>query len=122
VLRNSDPFTPTNVARKAARAWRDENARRTKDAEERLVEPRLLTPIGLHECRHTFVSLCVDAGMTLDQIAPYVGHSNSYMTARYAHLITGHEARTAALLDAYMERADTGSRLAQLDAEDADDE
>lgn len=33
---------------------------------------------------------------------------------RYGHLFPGSEAEAAGMLDAYLERADTGSRLAQL--------
>lgn len=115
---NGDPFTPTNVRRKAAKAWASENARRVEEASERGVEPILLVPIGLHDCRHTFVSYCHDAGMSLERIGDYVGHSSTYMTDRYRHLLEGHEAEAARMLDAYLSRADTDSRLAQLDAED----
>ena len=35
-----------------------------------------LVPIGLHECRHTFVSLMVAAGRSLEEVGDYVGHSS----------------------------------------------
>jgi integrase len=72
-------------------------------------------PIGLHECRHTFVSLMFDAGLTLERIGDYVGHSSTYMTDRYRHLLDGHEAEAASVLDAYLERrtgAHTGAHTA----------
>jgi integrase len=50
-------------------------------------------PIGLHECRHTYVSLMHAAGLSLERIGDYVGHSSAYMTDRYRHLLAGHEAR-----------------------------
>lgn len=74
-----------------------------------------LQPVGLHECRHVFVSMLADAGFSLEEIAPYAGHSSTFMTERYKHLITGHEARAAARFDAYLARSDTRARLAQLD-------
>ena len=36
------------------------------------------------------------------------------MTDRYRHLIEGHEAEAAQRFDAYLERANTQARLAQL--------
>ncbi len=53
-----------------------------------------LNPIGLHECRHTFASLLI---------------------AVYGHLMPGNEEEAVALVDAYMERASTHRRIAQLD-------
>jgi len=79
------PFTPTVIRERAATAWAAENVKR---AEKKLAP---LTPIGLHECRHTFVSLCFDAGLPLEAIGDYVGHGSTYMTDRYRHLIEGHE-------------------------------
>ena len=68
----------------------------------------------MHECRHTFVSLMADAGISLEEIRPYVGHSSTYMTERYRHLVEGHEDKTRDRLDAYLARADTAARLAQV--------
>jgi integrase len=102
------PFTPNNVRRHAAKAWNAENAKRAK----RRLDP--LVPIGLHECRHTFVSLMHDAGLSLERIGDYVGHSSTYMTDRYRHLMEGHEAEAARMLDEYLARADTAARARQL--------
>jgi len=82
----SHPFTPTNVHRKARRAWREAG----------------LDPIGLHECRHSYVSWMHDAGHTLEEIGDYVGHSSAYMTDRYRHLLEGHERRSVARQDDYL--------------------
>lgn len=74
-----------------------------------------LMPIGLHEPRHTYVSLMVDAGFTLEEVGEYVGHASTYMVDRYRHLLEGHEARAAERFGEYLSRANTGARLAQLD-------
>ena len=79
----------------------------------RNVEP--LEPIGLHECRHTAVSLMVDAGLGLERVGDYVGHSSAWMTDKYRHLLEGHEAEAARMLDEYLARADTGARLTQME-------
>jgi integrase len=63
-----------------------------------------LEPIGLHEARHTYVSLMRDAGLSLERIGDYVGHSSKYMTDRYRHLLDGHEAEAARTLDDYLAR------------------
>ena len=45
-----------------------------------------------------------------------MGHATITITLdRYGHLMPGNEAEAADLLDAYLERADTAARLAQLD-------
>jgi integrase len=99
------PFAPTQVAKFAAQAW---------------AQHPQLKPIGLHEMRHTFVSLMHAAGFTLEEIAPYAGHSAASMTEQYKHLISGHEQDTGDRFAAYLELADTQARLVQLEGlEDA---
>ena len=39
------------------------------------------------------------------------------MTDRYRHLLAGHEAEAARLLDDYLARAGTAARIGQLDAQ-----
>jgi integrase len=112
------PFTSTNVRRKALAAWAAENRRREEEAAEEGTSASLLEPIGLHECRHTFVSLMHAAGVPLERIGDYVGHSSTWMTDRYRHLIQGQEAEDAAALDAYLARADTAGRLEALRPEE----
>ena len=106
------PFTPSYIRKQAADAWTAENKKRAEKKRP------LLVPIGLHECRHTFVSLMHDAGLSLERIGDYVGHSSSYMTDRYRHLLEGHEAEAARLLDDYLARADSAGRVEQLDSTD----
>src|SRR5215203_6148703 len=73
------PPDPDAVSQRALRCW-------TK------TKPMPLTPIGLHECRHTFASLSVT--ITFD---------------RYGHLMPGNEEQAAGLLDVYLE-ASTAAR------------
>lgn len=40
----------------------------------------------LHDCRHTFASLLVNAGASLYQVQLLLGHASSVTTQRYAHL------------------------------------
>ena len=41
---------------------------------------------SLHSFRHTFVSFCANAGVSLDIVASIVGHGSSAMTRHYAHI------------------------------------
>lgn len=99
------PFTPTAIRKRALKAWATANAKDAKQAEEEGREPRPLNPIGLHELRHTYVSMMHDAGFTLERIGDYVGHSSAYMTDCYRHLLDGHEAEAATKLDQYLDAA-----------------
>lgn len=108
----SDPFTPSHVRRMAAKAWAAENTKRARRSLP------LVEPIGLHECRHTYVSLMAAAGVPLERIGDYVGHASSYMTNRYRHLIEGQGVSDAQRLDAYV-RAATGAHAGAHEAADA---
>ena len=93
----SEPFTPSHIRKRARDAWAAAG----------------LTPIGLHECRHTYVSLMHAAGLTLERIGDYVGHSSAFMVDHYRRLLDGHEDEAADALDAYLARATGASTSAQ---------
>lgn len=94
-----DAFTPTHIRKRALRAWAATAVGCFLRGESPPVE---LVPIGLHECRHTYVSLMVAAGRSLEEIGDYVGHSSAYMTDRYRHLLDGARSEAAAALDALL--------------------
>ena len=53
--------------------------------------------ICLHDCRHLYVSLAIDVGISLKTIQSEVGHSKlSTTTDTYAHIINGNENKKAA--------------------------
>jgi integrase len=86
----AQPFTPSNVRKRANAAW---------------LRARL-EPIGLHECRHTFASLMIAAGVNAKALSAYMGHSSVTITLdRYGHLMPGSESEAAERLDAYLARA-----------------
>ena len=65
-----------------------------------------LDPIGFHECRHTFASLMIAAGVNAKALSTYMGHSSVTITYdRYGHLMPGSENEAAELLDGYLARA-----------------
>jgi len=92
------PFTGTAMRDRALRAW--------KVAE--------LAPITLHECRHTFASVWIAAGVGAKALSTYMGHANIAITLdRYGHLMPGNEVEAVGLVDAYLTRGDTmAARLA----------
>jgi integrase len=98
--RPTTPFTPTAVRRRALTAWRRAG----------------LEPIGLHECRHTFASLLIAAGVNAKAITAYLGHASIQTTFDlYGHLMPGNEGEAVALVDAYLERADSETRVRRLE-------
>jgi integrase len=93
------PFTPTAVRKRALTAWRQAH----------------LESIGLHECRHTFASLLIAAGVNAKAITAYLGHASIQTTFDlYGHLMPGNEDEAVALVDAYLERASSVARLEQI--------
>jgi integrase len=84
------PFEPSSITDRAKRAW-------TKAK---------LQPITLHECRHTFASLMIAAGVNAKVLQTFMGHASIAVTLDlYGHLFPGSEDQAAVLLDAYLDRA-----------------
>lgn len=51
-----------------------------------------LTPLTLHEARHTFASLMIAAGVNAKALTTYMGHASVRVTFdRYGHLMPGNE-------------------------------
>ena len=83
------PFDPSNALRAARRLWRAAGLR----------------PLGFHQCRHTYASFMIAAGVNPKALCTYMGHSSITVTLdRYGHLMPGNERQAAELLDAFLER------------------
>jgi integrase len=81
------PFDPKRITERADAAW-------TKAK---------LSRITLHECRHTFASLMIAAGVNAKALSTYMGHFSITITMdRYGHLMPGNEDEAAGLLEAYL--------------------
>jgi integrase len=105
------PFTSSNVTKQACRAW----AAAAVGVFLRGEQPAIpVEPIGLHECRHTYVSIMHAAGRSLEEIGDYVGHTSAYMTDRYRHLLEGQSDEAAAAFDAFISRSTGAPTAAQL--------
>jgi integrase len=74
-----------------------------------------VVPVVLHECRHTFASLMIAAGVNAKALSTYMGHAGIQITLDlYGHLMPGNESEAAAQLDAYLDRAGSLAPAAQL--------
>jgi integrase len=83
-------FQPKSLSNRTGRAW----------------ERAGLQPITLHECRHTFASLMIAAGVNAKALSTYMGHASVMITLdRYGHLMPGNEREAAGLLDAFLSRS-----------------
>ena len=99
VFSGNAPFQPSNLWRRAQSAWKRAG----------------VDPIGLHEARQTFASILFAAGVNAKAITTYMGHASIQTTYDlYGKLMPGSEAEAAALVDAYLTRADSASRIAQV--------
>jgi integrase len=84
----ASPFVVTSVLWRADHAWKAAK----------------LARITMHECRHTFASLMIAAGVNAKALSVYMGHANIGITLdRYGHLMPGNEDEAAGLLDAYLD-------------------
>jgi integrase len=73
-----------------------------------------LPTMTLHDCRHTFASLMIAAGVNAKALSVFMGHANIKITLDlYGHLMPGSEEEAATLLDAYLVRDLDGSTVAQ---------
>jgi integrase len=87
------PLNPKVLRRRADDAW----------------ETAGLERITLHECRHTFASLMIAAGVNAKALSTYMGHASIEITFnRYGHLMPGNEDEAGERLDAYLDRFSRG--------------
>jgi integrase len=77
---------------------------------------RDLTPIGLHEARHTYASLSAAAGIRIEDLSEYMGHTSLNMTyKRYRHLYPEARIEARERIDAYLAAATTVPTVSLVD-------
>jgi len=116
------PFAPSSNEQRAKRAWGwkqvpnpDPGARPKKIWVPSRPDP--LELICMHECRHTYVSIAIEAGIDLFTIAQLIGDTVKMVETTYGHLFKDAEKRAGEKLDSYLDLADTDARIAQLGSE-----
>jgi len=81
------PFDPVTIHTRARKAWKTAH----------------LTPLTLHDCRHTYATFAIAAGINAKALSTYMGHSTITTTLdRYGHLLPGNEHQAAQLLDTWL--------------------
>ena len=81
------PFRPGAARRRAQAQWKVHG----------------LSPIGFHEARHTYASICIAAALDAKTLSTYMGHSSIATTYDlYGHLFPGSERQSAAMIDAFL--------------------
>lgn len=86
----TDAFNGKNLQDRADTAWNKAGLER-------------ITP---HQCRHTFASLMIAAGVNAKALSTYLGHASIQITLdRYGHLMPGSEDEAVALVDKYLNNA-----------------
>jgi integrase len=98
------PFVPSSIRSRAIASWDTANVREEKRAEGSGGKPASLEPIALHEARHTFASLLIDAGVNAKAVQEFMGHSTITMTFdTYGHLMPGARDQVRERMNAYLE-------------------
>ncbi|MGB7685999.1 MAG: tyrosine-type recombinase/integrase [Solirubrobacterales bacterium] len=83
----TEPFVSSTIDNRAQECW----------------EAVGLEAITLHECRHTFASLLIDAGANPKAIQTFMGHSKIQTTFdTYGHLLPGSHDEVRERMDAYL--------------------
>lgn len=99
----TQPFIASTVRARALAAWKAENERRVKDADGP-DEVELLSPITLHEARHSAASYLIEAGLNDLELTSMIGHSDPRTTKKiYGHLFPDSPTKVAAKLDTYFD-------------------
>ena len=84
------PFAPRELQRRADAAWKAAKLER----------------ITLHECRHTFASIAIAAGVNIGTVSAALGHASVSITwDRYHHLMPGTMDQAAGMIQTYIEAA-----------------
>jgi integrase len=99
----TEAFYPSTIDNRAKRAWEAANDREREAAERERRSPKLLEPITMHDCRHTFASLLIDANANAKAIQEFMGHEKITTTYdTYGHLLPGAHDEVRERMDAYL--------------------
>jgi integrase len=95
----------SKIAERAMRAWGW--GREASDHDWRKTRAHAMTPITLHECRHTYASFLMAAGYSLREIMEFLGHADLVTTDRYVKVLPQPaEADRSDRLNAYLRQTD----------------
>jgi integrase len=114
------PFSSSTLERRSKRTWKSQYGCGCVllEGQETCREHHVgkLAPIGLHECRHTFASLLIEAGVSAKRVSVWVGHSSVAFTLdRYAKLFEKREAEEMRKVDDFYALANSAARIEQVE-------
>jgi integrase len=73
-----------------------------------------IEPLAIHDCRHTYASLMIAAGVNAKALSEFMGHGTIAITLDlYGHLMPGSHDEAAGLLDAFLAREVGGTNPAE---------
>jgi integrase len=101
------PFAPATIRERALKAWAAAAVGAFLQGRGAGIEP-----IGLHECRHSWISWIDACGISEARADRYAGHSSTSVRARYRHALPGQIADDAGRLESYLAGAATGKVVA----------
>jgi integrase len=81
-------------------------ARKMAERGVRAMRAAGLEPLSIHDCRHTYASLMIAAGVNARALSEFMGHATIAITFDlYGHLMPGAQEEAAGLLDAFLARS-----------------
>jgi integrase len=79
------------------------------DAAWKVADVKRVTP---HDCRHHYATLMASAGVQIERLSRYMGHSSIQVTwDRYGHLFPGDEIADGLLQDAFLAKAENAATI-----------
>ena len=100
------PFSASTAKRRAYEAWGWKRVRNPEPGGPKTIwikaREDALTPIALHEARHSAASYLIDAGLNDLELAAMIGHSDPRTTkVIYGHLFPDSRKNVVAKMDTY---------------------
>ena len=91
------PDSPYIFCNRAGRSYHD-----IRKSFSKALENSGILNFKLHDCRHTFASQLVMAGVDINTVRELLGHKDIRMTLRYSHLSQDHKRRAVDILERQM--------------------
>ncbi len=106
----SGEMSTSQLLKRCYAAWDKANIDERKEAKKEGRKPNILTPINLHECRHTCATWLDHAGVSPKVNSQWMGHSTPERQPgaapitlnRYTHVLAGELERARDQLDAFL--------------------
>lgn len=113
----SGEVATNRVLERCREAWEEANKAERREARKERRDPQLLTPINLHECRHTCATWLDHAGISPKVASEWMGHATPGRQAgaaaitlnRYTHVLEGELEKARDQLDEFLAKRATAA-------------